>query len=112
MHLPIAASGSEIGRVTIRTTSTEHHQAEIGYIIARDSRGNGFATETVGCVTGFCFAELGIHRVEATTRPDNVASQQVLEKCDFTHEGHMRDHRLVGGQWRDSYLYACISEVV
>ena len=49
--------------------------------------------------------DLGLHRVEAGTRADNVASQRVLEKNGFTQVGLLRRHLLIGGEWVDHLLW-------
>jgi [ribosomal protein S5]-alanine N-acetyltransferase len=55
---------------------------------------------------GFCFGELGLHRVEAFIHPDNTASRALVEKLGFRCEGVLRDHLRVGDEWRDNMLYA------
>jgi hypothetical protein len=41
--------------------------------------GRGLATSAVGQGTETAFGELGLHRLEAATLVDNIASQRVLE---------------------------------
>lgn len=49
------------------------------------------------------FRELCLHRVQAGTAVDNVASQRVLEKNRFTRVGLLRAHPPVRGEWVDHY---------
>jgi len=65
-------------------------------------------TETVKRVIDFGFSELGLHRIYATLAPENVASARVLEKAGMRREGHLRKHRYIKGEWRDSLLYAIL----
>jgi RimJ/RimL family protein N-acetyltransferase len=85
------------------------HQADIGFTISPDRWGAGYATEAGRALLRFGFEELGIHRIYATCRPDNVGSWRVLEKIGMSREGLMRGHILIRGEWRDSLLYAAIA---
>jgi [ribosomal protein S5]-alanine N-acetyltransferase len=51
------------------------------------------------------FEELELHRVEAGTLVDNVASQRVLEKNGFTRIGLARRYLRIAGAWRDHILF-------
>jgi [ribosomal protein S5]-alanine N-acetyltransferase len=94
------------GRICVR--STRHRCGELSYVVHPDWWSRGLGTEIACLLIGFAFTSLGLHRVEATTHPDNVASQRVLEKAGMTYEGRMRDHLLVDGTWRDSLGYAIL----
>lgn len=73
-------------------------------------RGRGLGTAAVGWLTGYLFTELpAAHRVEATTRSDNVAMQQVLERCGYRKEAHYREAWPVpGGARKDAVGYAIL----
>ncbi|RYP85577.1 N-acetyltransferase [Nocardioides guangzhouensis] len=85
------------------------HHAEMGLSVRRDRWGQGYATEAAAALLGFGFDELGLRRVWATCRPDNVASRRVLEKIGMSVEGRLRDHVLLRGTWQDSVLYAALT---
>jgi ribosomal-protein-alanine N-acetyltransferase len=84
--------------------------AVLGYWVARDRQGRGLATLAAGEVVRFAFDELGLHRVEAGTLVDNVASQRVLEKNGFTRIGLARRYLLIGGEWRDHILFERLAD--
>lgn len=84
----------------------ELRTAEVGYTLHRDAWGRGFATEAVRAVSRFAFRDLGLHRLQATAAPENVASQRVLDKAGFQREGLLRQNVLQRGRWRDSVLFA------
>jgi ribosomal-protein-alanine N-acetyltransferase len=77
----------------------------IGYWIDRERAGRGLATAAVAAILEVAWRELDLHRVEAGTRSDNVASQRVLEKNGFTRVGLLRRHLLIGGEWVDHVLW-------
>lgn len=81
----------------------------IGYWIDGRRNGRGLATGAVGEVVSYAFGELGLHRVEAATLVDNIASQRVLEKNDFDRIGLARGFLRIAGDWRDFYLFQRIA---
>jgi ribosomal-protein-alanine N-acetyltransferase len=82
----------------------------VGYWIDGNAQGRGLATRAVGEIVRFAFDELGLHRVEAGTLVDNVASQRVLEKNGFTRIGIARKYLLIAGEWRDHILFERLAD--
>jgi len=62
----------------------------IGYWVDGPRNGRGIATGAVGEIVAYAFEDLDLHRVEASTLVDNIASQRVLEKNDFERIGLAR----------------------
>ena len=60
---------------------------EIGYGIAPERRGRGFATRAVGLLLALVGADERIKIVAAETAVDNLPSQRTLEKNGFTRIG-------------------------
>ena len=79
--------------------------ANLGYWVAERVNGRGIATNAVGELIPIAFGELGLHRLEAGTLVDNVASQRVLLKNGFEEIGIARRYLLIGGEWRDHLLF-------
>jgi [ribosomal protein S5]-alanine N-acetyltransferase len=84
--------------------------ANLGYWVAERANGRGLATKAVGEVIPIAFGELGLHRLEAGTLVDNVASQRVLEKNGFEQIGIARDYLHIGGAWRDHMLFQRLAD--
>jgi [ribosomal protein S5]-alanine N-acetyltransferase len=63
------------------------------------------ATLAVGEAVEIAFRELGLHRLQAGTLVDNIASQRVLEKNHFERIGLARRYLFIAGEWRDHFLY-------
>ena len=57
--------------------------AEVGYRLARQAWGKGYATEGVLALVETAFGALGFERVRAETMTVNLASRRVLEKAGF-----------------------------
>jgi ribosomal-protein-alanine N-acetyltransferase len=84
--------------------------AKLGYWVDRAQHGHGLATRAVDEVAAFAFEKAGLHRLEAWTLVDNVASQRVLEKNGFERFGLARALLLVDGEWRDHLLFERIAD--
>lgn len=84
---------------------TPFDSAMVSYYVDRARAGRGLATRAVAEVVRFAFDELRLHRVEAGTATDNVASQRVLERNGFTRVGLLRGHLRIRGVWVDHYLW-------
>lgn len=84
--------------------------AWIGYWLMERLAGGGVATAAVALAVDHCFTRVGLHRLEATVRPENAPSLRVLEKSGFRHEGLFERYLDVAGAWRDHYVYALTVE--
>lgn len=91
------ASGTLIGTVGFVDYQPEHHRAEVGYALARSHWGQGLATEALHAVAQYGFGQLHLHRLEARTVAENIASQHVLHKVGFEHEGELKGHVYIKG---------------
>ena len=97
-----------IGMVNYHNADMDNRRAEIGYIIQPSQQGKGFALEAVSAVISFCFAEMGMHRLQAVVDPDNVASRALLGKLGFREEGVLRESLLMDGVWRDDVIHGLL----
>jgi len=79
--------------------------ASVGYWVDAGRQGRGLATEALSALVELAFATLGLHRLEAATLPDNVASQRVLEKNRFTFIGMAPRYLHIAGAWRDHLVF-------
>jgi len=64
-------------------------QAVVGYLLARDAWGQGYATEALGAMRDLAL-RLGVLRLYAVCHFANRASWRVMEKCGFRREGPLR----------------------
>ncbi|MGI5399123.1 GNAT family N-acetyltransferase [Streptomyces sp. CA-135486] len=81
---------------------------KLGYAIAADEWGHGYATDAARTLTNFAFRVLQLHRVSAAIGPENSASIALVERLGFTKEGILRDHVFTNSSWRDSVLYSVL----
>ena len=88
LWLIVRKDGKCIGNLSFKG-SPEEGLAEIGYGIAREFRGYGYATEALETILAWAFDQPGVTGILAETAPENTASQRVLEKCGFLPTGQM-----------------------
>ncbi|HEY7670496.1 MAG TPA: GNAT family protein [Hyphomicrobium sp.] len=84
--------------------------AVLGYWLGLPYVRQGYMTAAVGAVVAYAFEELRLHRLEAATMPNNVASIRVLERNGFAREGIARRLLKINGQWEDHVLHALVAE--
>lgn len=109
----ITVNGQLAGQVTVgNVVRGALCSAWVGYWVARQATGGGVATAAVALVVDHCFTAAGLHRLEATVRPENAPSRRVLGKLGFREEGMFRRYLDVAGAWRDHLCLALTVEDV
>ena len=78
----------------------ERADVELGWMIAREHWGHGFATEAALALRDWGIRDRGLTRLISLIRPGNVRSVRVAEKIGERHEGEI----VMGG--RPAMLYA------
>jgi ribosomal-protein-alanine N-acetyltransferase len=109
MALPftITLNGQFAGQLTLgNVVRGALRSAWVGYWVESKAAGGGVATGAVALAVDHAFGPVGLHRIEATVRPENAASLRVLAKLGFRDEGLLRRYLEVDGAWRDHQLLA------
>ncbi len=107
------ADGRMIGRVGLlawdpatwtpgtRAELGDRAEIEIGWTLARDAWGNGYATEAAAAVRDWAFGELALRRLVSLIQPGNAGSIRVAEKL-----GARLEREIVTGSGQHALLYA------
>lgn len=107
----ITVDGEFVGQLTVgNIVRGALRSAWIGYWVTERVAGGGVATAAVALAVDQCLGPVGLHRLEATVRPENAASIRVLEKVGFRREGLFERYLDVAGAWRDHWVYAITTE--
>lgn len=96
--------GQIIGEVSF-TLQCEGRAAEIGYALAREHWGNGYAHEATGGLVDWLFSDSNRTRISAILHPENHRSARVVERLGFVHEGHTRLSGWAGDENTDDWVY-------
>lgn len=75
----------------------ETSEPEVGYAIAKEFWGKGYATEAARRFLEYGFNELNFNEIVAVARPENIASRRVMEKLGMRYDytGEFYEKRLV-----------------
>jgi len=103
------ATGRLVGDVAAAPES-DHRTARIGFTLAPEAQGHGFATEAVTGLLGYLFDTRGKHRVVADGDPRNVASVALLKRVGMRREAHHLQSVWWNGEWTDEFVYAVLAD--
>jgi ribosomal-protein-alanine N-acetyltransferase len=107
----ILLDGRIVGRITLTAiVRGPFLSAALGYWVAADANGRGVAGAAVAQIAGQAFGELGLHRLEAGTLPENTRSQRVLLRAGFQRYGLAPRYLKIAGEWRDHVLFQLLNE--
>jgi ribosomal-protein-serine acetyltransferase len=78
------------GAIRMNKIELENRKTSIAYFLDADYQGRGIATLTIRALLDYCFAELGMNRIELTVATENIPSIRVAERVGFVREGRLR----------------------
>jgi RimJ/RimL family protein N-acetyltransferase len=64
----------------------------------------------VRLVIDYGFDELELNRIDLTTDEENIRGRRCYEKCGFSEEGLLRQHRLVDGKFGNTVVMSVLRE--
>ena len=111
--LPFAVrvDGRLAGQVTVdNIVRGAMRSGHLGYWIDRSVAHRGMASLAVALVCDHAFGPVGLHRLQADIRPENLPSQRLVERLGFTREGLLRRYLDIDGDWRDHVTFALLAD--
>jgi RimJ/RimL family protein N-acetyltransferase len=100
--------GPLLGDVSLWLRSSEHRQAEIGFVFHPDAGGKGYATEASREMLRLAFEVLGVHRVFGRTDALNDSSAALMRRLGMTQEAHFRQAEIFKGDWGDELVFGIL----
>ena len=95
-------AGQLVARINLSRVRRAHYRcADLGYRVAQAATGQGVAREAVRQVVALAFGQHQLVRLEATARPENPASVQVLGRTGFQPFGRSTQSFELAGAWYD-----------
>ena len=82
--MELKATGELIGDTGISEVEGKPGEVEIGYVICRENRGRGYATELVKAMSDFAVSAFQIHTIYGRVIKGNAASVRDLEKSGYS----------------------------
>ncbi len=101
--------GAVLGGISLHHFDPMRDVVEVGYWLFPHARGRGVATRSVRALLDHAFAN-GIWRAEAHVRVGNTASERVLERLGFRHEGIKRGLLRHQGERVDANLFGLLAD--
>jgi RimJ/RimL family protein N-acetyltransferase len=99
-------SGDPIGEIGLVGISWPNRRAGLSILVLPGSRRSGVGREAIELLVGWAQGELGLHRIELRTLPENAPMQGLAEASGFTREGVLRDYAIERGHLVDNIVYA------
>lgn len=84
--------------------------AYLGYYAFAPHAGQGYMREGLDLVVRFAFADLRLHRLQASIQPANERSIALVRGAGFTNEGYGRRYLKIGGRWRDHEHWVILAD--
>jgi len=106
----LRVDGERVGTISFRQFHEGWGTAELAYFFHPDHWGNGYATEAVERMTTYGFDERRLGKVWARVFAFNEASERVLRKAGFDHEGTLRGQGFARGRRVDLERYGALAE--
>ena len=103
-----AESDALIGTATLYEINPQHARAGLGYALMPEYWGKGLAKQAATLALCYGFLELGLHRIEADTEPNNTRSNRVLEALGFRREGLLRERFRHPDGIQDSLIFGLL----
>ena len=108
LAINLADGGPLIGNCGIGRKPDNDLEADIGYELAPECWGRGYATEAALAIVRFGFRDLELHRISSWCIAENAASARVLERIGMVPEGRLRENEYFKGRWWDTLLYGLL----
>jgi RimJ/RimL family protein N-acetyltransferase len=110
VQLLVCVDDDPVGMIGFTNVNERWGAAELGYGLAPEYHGNGYATEAARLLVAYGFDQRRLYKVYAKVSPHNEASQRVLEKVGFEREGVHPEQAFVDGEHVDVYRYGLLSD--
>ncbi|MBQ2195693.1 MAG: GNAT family N-acetyltransferase [Prevotella sp.] len=102
--------GTIVGIVDIVDFNPQHLRAEVGIVITKEHRRQGYGKATLKEVLSYCRRILHIHQLYAIVDEDNEAALALFKSIGFTGERCMKDWLYDGKNYHDAFLLQCFCE--
>lgn len=105
-----ASDGQPLGSVGIVSLEPGEARCELGYWLAKEARGHGYAARSVRLLSGWIFASLALERIAIHAEPSNGRSRAVAERAGFREEGILRSYFVQKGRRHDAASYSLLRD--
>ena len=86
-----------------------HRRAELGYWLGSAWQGRGLMSRAVHALGSYCFAALGLNRLELRAAVENKKSRAIAERLGFKYEGTTRQTEWLYDHYVDHAIYGILA---
>lgn len=97
-----------IGMCALANIDSKSRNAELGYWIGKNHRGNRYSKEAMRIIMKFGFEVLGLNKIYAEVLPENKISIHLLESVGFQKEGIRREHTFHNERFMDKVIFGIL----
>ncbi len=92
--ITLKENNAPIGNISVNGIDRKNNYCNVGYVIAYDYWGKGYASEALKAVSDHLLNESGYYLVECSCNELNRQSSRVMEKAGFKKDGYIANRRL------------------
>jgi ribosomal-protein-serine acetyltransferase len=107
-HAGIFLDDELVGMIGLHPIDWQIRKVELGYWLDAAAEGRGLIADAVTFLTGYCFTEYQLERVEIRCADPNLRSAAVPERLGFRHEATLRGAELIGTRRLDLRIYGIL----
>lgn len=96
--------GQTVGLVDLTNFDPKHLRAEIGLVIEKPMRGQGYASQAIEQLHHYAHHILHLHQIYAIIADDNVAAVRLFEKHGYDVTARLRQWIYDGNEYHDALL--------
>ena len=96
--------GEVVGIVDLINFDPKHLRAEIGIVIKREYRNQGYAQAAIGEICDYALNVLHLHQLYALVNRDNPHSLKLFEKTGFSVSSELKDWLFDGKNYHNAVL--------
>ena len=106
--IELKESGEMIGDLHLHIPEDEPDQAVLGYSIATEHQGHGYASEALTALLDYVFGTLNKRRVTAGADAENATSIALMERVGMRKEAHFIQSEWFREKYADEVRYAIL----
>jgi RimJ/RimL family protein N-acetyltransferase len=104
IYFAIERDGRHVGNVWLAGIDARHRKAEVRIVLASDAAGQGTGSRAIELIAEHAFGAMNLHRLYAFVLAFNPRARRAFEKAHFTVEGTLRDDRVDGSGFVDTFV--------
>lgn len=102
--------GELAGVIGLHGINWSNKSTSIGYWLGAGFEGKGLMTKACQAVVDYCFAELGLNRIEIRTATENKKSAAIPQRLGFEQEGCLQQAEWLYDKFVDHYVFGLVKE--